>query len=223
MITDALIVPADANADADNTGQAPFAGGVPSGFVINTIATGPGFIGNLFNSPTVSAGRDGQAGLVTNEYSLVLSATTGTNLTVTDVAGTTLATWTAAQLEITLTQTNTTTITGTISNGVLTFTALTIVVDPATGQITFNQHLPVEHVDGANDHDDTDALQLDAGTIAIVQEVSVTDGDTDTATDSASVVIATNNGSMFAIEDDGIEVDASPDGQPVVPTLTLDE
>ena len=165
---------------------------------------------------------DGQSGETSVGYTLVLSATTGTNLAVTNVAGTVLAAWTAAQLEITLTQTNTTTITGTISNGVLTFTALTIVVDPLTGVVTFNQYLPFEHVDGANNHDDTDTLLLDAGTLAIVQEVTATDGDTDFDTDTASVTLASTTGSMFAVEDDGIEVDASAFGA-ALGTLTLDE
>jgi VCBS repeat-containing protein len=82
---------------------------------------------------------------------------------------------------------------GRTTSGLLSFT---IAVNPSTGAVTINQFRAVEHNDSA-DHDENgdSAAMMSTGRIAL--NVTLTDGDGDTATDTADI------SQLFKFEDDG--------------------
>ncbi len=79
----------------------------------------------------------------------------------------------------------------------------------AAGNVTFEQKLVLDHTRADTSPDyTTDILTLSDGQLSLTKETTVTDGDGDTATDSASVDLGGN----FAIGDDGPKVTVTADG-----------
>ena len=95
----------------------------------------------------------------------------------------------------------------------------TISIDPATGVVTFTQLLNVWHANTANDDDTSSLMTAAASNIQVVQRVTDSDGDFDTA----SVNIGQG---VFHIEDDGPEIllatDAVGDNTGLTPSVTGD-
>ncbi len=154
-------------------------------------------LGALFNG-TFNYGADGAGSLV---YSLALS--------VADAPSGLFALDTSAPdgkgMEILLSQSGNT-ITGS-AGGVDYFT---ITLDPATGDVAFNQLNPIWHSD-KTDIDDVETLTAAAGTIAVL--ATITDGDGDAATHSIDL-----SSGIFQFRDDGPTLVLKGDAH-----LTIDE
>ncbi len=215
----------DSNEDIDLNGAviAPTLLTVPDSTkaigVLSTPAAGSGSIAGLFTT-TTTVGTDGLASQ-TSAYSFTLkdaagntvpNATTGvaTTLFVTDYNAT-LAALFSDDLQIYLFQTSPTEIVGKIGQDQVStpdYIALRATIDPATGVVTVEQYLPIEHGDFSTNFDEQALLKLVGAnaSLAVTLTSTVTDGDGDTDTDSESVTLATATFSALAIEDDGPKV-----------------
>ncbi|WP_424630070.1 DUF5801 repeats-in-toxin domain-containing protein [Bradyrhizobium sp. SYSU BS000235] len=72
------------------------------------------------------------------------------------------------------------------------------------GQLVVEQYMPIDHGADGNDFDSTQLLQLSGGaSLGVTLTTTVTDGDGDKATDSATVVLANNDTSSIGFQDDG--------------------
>ncbi len=159
------------------------------------------FSGN-FTMPFM-AGADG--GSASSTFSLALNVAVGSQVQFNDGggdAGVTSGGVAVDWAEITA---------GSVYAGVLTGTnteVFRISVD-AAGNVTFEQSLVLDHTRADTSPDyTTDILTLSDGQLSLTKETTVTDGDGDTATDSASVDLGGN----FAIGDDGPKVTVTADG-----------
>lgn len=162
-----------------------------------------------------SGGADGEKS-VTYAYSLSLSgagenAGVATTLRVTDGAGH------YPNDTIYLFKVSDTEIVGRVGNDPNGAIALRITLtDPGdidNGKIVIDQYMAIDHGSDGNDFDSTQLLKLvgENASLGVTLTGVITDGDNDQATSSATAVLADNQHSRIAIEDDGPSVRVSID------------
>ncbi|WP_421780451.1 DUF5801 repeats-in-toxin domain-containing protein, partial [Kiloniella litopenaei] len=206
----------DPNAASDDTGNTV---SDPTGSnAIGSITSGVnnGALGNLFNI-TKDAGTDGEKS-VEHKFELTLEGTPGseggiaTNLSVTQGTSNTDYVDTAIYLfleggEIVGRFDATAGANG--LDGIAFRISLDDVDSLTNADLTFDQYVAISHPDGTPaDHDEAiNLLTSDSGaSVGLKLTTTVTDGDDDTATDSATVVLFDNENSSISIEDDGPSV-----------------
>ncbi len=201
---------------ADNNGGSDEVG-LPAGAIGTLTSTVTGGLASLF-TVSGSAGRDGVAGTQTTAVALQLSDP-GANGVPTSL----YATGPGVGTQIYLFQ-NGTVIegrAGTTSGSPLVFTISLTSSDPATAQVTFTQYLPIEHGNTAL-YDEAAILNtLGSDAVNLVLTTSLTDGDGDTATTTATYGLVTSTSSPFSIDDDGPTVSASVNGSASTAGLAL--
>ncbi|WP_218044119.1 DUF5801 repeats-in-toxin domain-containing protein, partial [Kiloniella majae] len=236
----------DANADSDDTGNTD---SDPTGAnAIGSITSGVnnGALGNLFNV-TSEAGTDGEKS-VENKFELTLGGVTtelgngvlpteangvATNLNVTQ--GTSASNYEGTAIYLFLEGGE---IVGRFdatsgSNG-LDGIAFRISLDDvdslSNADLTFDQYVAIDHPsagDGSGNTHDEPINLLTAGEngieVGLKLTTTVTDGDDDTATDSATVVLFDGQNSSITIEDDGPSITSFETKEGVSDKLTLDE
>ncbi|KLN61976.1 hypothetical protein WH96_00010, partial [Kiloniella spongiae] len=86
------------------------------------------------------------------------------------------------------------------------------------------QYVPIDHGDDGNDHDSIQNL-LTTGddVVGLKLTTTITDGDGDTSSDSATVVLANKDDGSISIEDDGPAITSFTTKDGVSTKLTLDE
>lgn len=162
-----------------------------------------------------SGGADGEKS-VTYAYSLSLSGASentgvATTLRVTDGAGH------YPNDTIYLFKVSDTEIVGRVGNDPNGAIALRITLtDPGdidNGKIVIDQYMAIDHGIDGNDFDSTQLLRLvgENASLGVTLTGVITDGDNDQATSSATAVLADNEHSRIAIEDDGPSVRVSID------------
>ncbi|KKJ75935.1 hypothetical protein WH95_15315, partial [Kiloniella litopenaei] len=223
----------DPNAASDDTGNTV---SDPAGSdAIGSITSGVnnGALGNLFNI-TKDAGTDGEKS-VEYKFELTLEGTPdssggiATNLSVTQGTSNTDYVDTAIYLfleggEIVGRFDATTGANG--LDGIAFRISLDDVNSLTNADLTFDQYVAISHPDGTPaDHDEAiNLLTSDSGaSVGLKLTTTVTDGDDDTATDSATVVLFDDQNSSISIEDDGPSITTFKTKEGVSDKLTLDE
>jgi VCBS repeat-containing protein len=226
----------DNNGDLDDTGTGfpivPSTAPAASAAIGSLTTSVSGGLNALF-STAIDYGSDGplvsRTGSESDSLSLSLSGNTKTNLVVTALDNTPLEGMSIQERQISLVVESPTTIIGVIDGGAGAgndFIAFRITLlnptDPANAQIRVDQFLAIDHDATGDDgagiqeaaenpslYDETKILSmLGDGQILLTLATTVTDGDGDTATDSASVVLANVAGSFIQFDDDGPAVEA---------------
>lgn len=179
-------------------------------------ATSEGDLANLFVDALVDFGTDGEGSRSDKLTFQLTGGVTLTTLVVTALAGTALAGMTEAERTVSLTVNGD----GTVVEGVIPgtgtdadgdeFVAFRITLenaeDPAAATLVVEQFLPFDHgVDVPSLLDESAPLLMaDGGSLDLTLTTTVVDGDSDMATDSASVTLIDDSGQTFvAFEDDG--------------------
>jgi T1SS-143 domain-containing protein len=177
----------------------------PAGFPISANS------GTAVITATAAFGADGAAAANSTVYGLTLNGGVNTLASGLQTA--------IGDFPITLNLVDSTHITGTYVNGG-TQTAFTITMNPATGVVTVQQNVPLEHlVDGSTPADYNDALDLVAdGTLANLVNATITikDGDGDTHSGSTGI------GDQIVFLDDGPSINVTKGADAGV-TLTTDD
>lgn len=208
--------PHDNNGAADDTGQSvPVVklNPVSAEAIGSTTTTVSGGLGAFFNVAT-NYGSDGAAhnGSRTDTLSLDLSGDGKTNLVATALAGTPLAGMTAAQRAIVLVEVSPGVIEGRIVGAAThndDFVAFRITLHDATNpsgaQVTIEQFLAIDHggTENPSQFDEQIALLMSGSSkVELVLTTKITDGDGDTATDSARATLLDKNHSFISFDDD---------------------
>jgi T1SS-143 domain-containing protein len=164
-----------------------------------------------------NGGADGTASLTT-VYSLTLKdngntlsngSSTGikTTMVVTELDGSVIDNTSDAQRTIYLFKAADGSIVGKIgigSSSVPDYVALHISIDASTGKITVEQYLPIQHGNTGSFDEATLLKLVDYGdSLGVTATSTITDGDGDTATDSATITLIDRSNSVISIEDDG--------------------
>lgn len=190
---------------------------------IGSRTTPSGAIGNLFlvGAPNFGADGPGPNGGVSQTLKLILSGVdqegySQTNLRVTEVAASVVDGLDPSERSIYLFQLSDTVIEGRLHSDVSVnptgtpYVAFRITLnnanDPANASITVDQFMAIDHggEEGPSIFDENVVLSLiQGGTLDLMLEVTVTDGDLDTATSSATVNLAYGSGSFVSFDDDG--------------------
>ena len=185
-----------------------------------------GGLGSLFTvSGSFGADGPGASGGRSDTLSLVLSGdgTSETNLSATAVPGTSLAGLNPAERVISLVQVDSTHIEGRIlgadgaANTSDDYVVFRITLlnpgDPANAQLQVDQFLPIDHGDDGNFFDTQSLLKLIGGQLLNLElSTTLTDGDGDHATSSATATLIGSGSSFISFDDDGPTVSGVTDG-----------